>query len=89
MGRGGTVGVPFFVHLYPVDVGDLPDHRKRHGFDNLDFRFGNHALPLTERRVAVRELPGYAIARVRTGQYRINEDGSFTQLWEGEVRFNE
>ena len=86
---GGTVGVPFFVHLYPVDVGDLPDHRKRHGFDNLDFRFGEFALPLTERRVAVRELPGYAIARIRTGQSRINEDGSFTQLWEGEVRFNE
>ena len=86
---GGTVGVLFFVHLYPVDVGDLPDHRKRYGFDNLDFPFGNHALPLTERRVALRELPGYAIARVRTGQYRINGDGSFTQLWEGEVRFNE
>ena len=86
---GGTVDVPFFVHLYPVDVGDLPDHRKRYGFDNLDFRFGEYRLPLTERPVAVRELPGYAIARVRTGQYRINEDGSFTQLWEGEVRFNE
>ena len=86
---GGTVGVPFFVHLYPVDVGDLPDNRKRHGFDNLDFRFGEFALPLTERRVAVRELPGYAIARIRTGQFRINEDGSFTQLWEGEVRLNE
>ena len=85
----GTVGVRFFLHLYPVDVGDLPDHRKRHGFDNLDFRFGEYALPLTERRVAMHELPDYAIARVRTGQFRINEDGSFTQLWEGEVRFNE
>ena len=89
MQPGGTVDVPFFVHLYPVDVGDLPDHRKRYGFDNLDFHFRNQALSLTERRVAVRELPDYAIARVRTGQYRINEDGSFAQLWEGEVRFNE
>ena len=86
---GGTVGVRFFLHLDPVDVGDLPDHRKRHGFDNLDFRFRNQALSLTERRVAVRELPDYAIARVRTGQYRINEDGSSTGLWEGEVRLNE
>ena len=86
---GGTVGVRFFLHLDPVDVGDLPDHRRRHGFDNLDFRFGEFALPLTERPVAVRELPDYAIARIRTGQYRINEDGSFTGLWEGEVRLNE
>ena len=85
----GTVGMRFFLHLYPVDPGDLPDHRRRYGFDNLDFRLGEYRLPLTERRVAVRELPGYAIARVRTGQYRSNEDGSSTKLWEGEVRFNE
>ena len=85
----GTVGVRFFLHLYPVDAGDLPDHGRRYGFDNLDFRFGEYRLPLTERRVAVRELPGYAIARIRTGQYLINEDGSFTGLWEGEVRLNE
>ena len=86
---GGTVGMRFFLHLYPVDAGDLPDHRRRYGFDNLDFRFGEYRLPLTERPVAVRELPGYAIARIRTGQYLINEDGSFTKLWEGEVHFNE
>ena len=65
------------------------DHRRRHGFDNLDFRFGEYRLPLTERPVAVRELPDYAIARIRTGQYLINEDGSFTKLWEGEVHLNE
>ena len=86
---GGGVGMRFFLHLYPVDAGDLPDHRRRYGFDNLDFRFGEYRLPLTERPVAVRELPDYAIARIRTGQYLINEDGSFTGLWEGEVRFNE
>ena len=79
----------FFLHLYPVDVGDLPDHKKRYGFDNLSFRFGEYALPLTERHVAVRELPDYAIARIRTGQVLVNEGGSFTKLWEGEVRFDE
>ena len=79
----------FFLHLYPVDAGDLPDRRRRHGFDSLDFRFGDHLLPLTERPVAVRELPGYAIARLRTGQYLVNEDDSLTYLWEAEVRFNE
>ena len=79
----------FFLHLYPADVNDLPDHRKQHGFDNLDFRFDNYELPLTERPVAVRELPDYAIARINTGQYLVNEDGSYTPLWEGEIRFVE
>ena len=85
----GTVGMRFFLHLIPVDVDDLPDHRKRHGFDNLDFRFNDYDLPLTERPVAVRELPAYDIAGIRTGQYLVREDGSYTNLWEGEVRFDE
>ena len=81
--------IRFFLHLIPVDVDDLPDHRKQHGFDNLDFRFNNYELPLTERPIAVRELPAYAIARIRTGQSLANEDGSYTPLWEGEIRFDE
>ncbi len=85
---GGTVGMLFFLHLFPVDVDDLPGHRKQSGFDNLDFRFGDYELPLTERLVAVRQLPGYAIAGIRTGEFLANEDGSATPLWEGEVRFD-
>ena len=79
----------FFLHVTPVDVDDLPDHRKQYGFDNLDFRFNHYALPLTERPVAVRELPDYPITRIRTGQYLVNEDGSYTNPWEGEIRFDE
>ena len=84
-----TAGMRFFLHLTPIDVDDLPDHRKRHGFDNLDFRFKDYKLPLTERPVAVRERPAYDIAGIRTGQYLVREDGSYTNLWEGEVRFDE
>ncbi len=84
-----TAGMRFFLHLIPVDVDDLPDHRKRHGFDTLDFRFKDYDLLLTERPVAVRELPAYDIAGIRTGQYLVREDGSYTHLWEGEVRFDE
>ena len=79
----------FFLHLIPVDMDDLPDHRKQYNFDNLDFRFGDYELPLTERAVAVRELPAYDIAGIRTGQFLVDEDGSYTHLWEGEVRFDE
>ena len=87
--QSSSTDVRFFLRLYPADVNDLPDHRKQYGFDNLDFRFDNYELPLTERPVAVRELPDYAIARINTGQYLVNEDGSYTPLWEGEIRFVE
>ena len=70
----------FFLHLDPVDVNDLPSHRKQYGFDNLDFAFGNHRLPIEgEVCAAVRELPDYAIAAVRTGQFK----GEGKKIWEG------
>ncbi len=72
----------FFLHIVPFDVNDLPEHRQQYGFDNLDFRFGDVALLSDGRCVAVRELPGYDIAAIRTGQY--TDDGP---LWEGEYRF--
>ncbi len=81
--------IRFFLHPIPVDVDDLPDHRKQYGFDNLDFRFDDYKLLLTERAVAVRELPDYAITRILTGQFLVNDDGSTTRLWEGEIRFDE
>ena len=60
----------FFLHLYPVDMNDLPSHRKQYGFDNLDFAFRDHRLPIKgEVCTAVRELPDYGIATIHTGQY--------------------
>ena len=70
----------FFLHMEPVDVNDLPSHRKQHGFDGLNFAIRNHLLIKEGACVARRELPdyAYAIAAVRTGQF--NGDG---QIWEG------
>ena len=79
----------FFLHVFPVEMDSLPVHRWWHGFDNLDFRFNSYGMRLAEQCVALHELPDYPIARIRTGQYRVNEDGSVTRLWEGEVRFDE
>ena len=79
----------FFLHLVPADVADLPAERKQYGFDNLDFRFNDYRIPQGERCVIVRELPDYAITRILTGQFLVNEDGSYTRLWGGEVRFDE
>ena len=41
----------FFLHVRPVDTNDLPAYRRRHGFDNRDFRtrWATHA----EARTAV------------------------------------
>ena len=79
----------FFVHIYPVDVDDLPAHRRQYGFGGLDFSFNDHGIRSAEQCVAWREFPDYAISSIRTGQYIVNEDGSTTHLWEGEVRFDE
>ena len=79
----------FFLHLLPADVADLPAARKQHGFDNLDFRFHHDGIRLAGQCVVRRELPDYAITRILTGQYFVNEDGSYTHLWEGEIRFDE
>ena len=79
----------FFVHVVPADENDLPDHRRQYGFGGFNFRFRDYDLSLDKGCVALRELPEYAIARIRTGQFLVNEDGSTTHLWEGEIRFDE
>ena len=70
----------FFLHVDPVDMNDLPSHRKQHGFDGFNFVFRNHLLIEGGVCVARRELRdfAYAIAAVRTGQF--NGDG---QIWNG------
>ncbi len=79
----------FFVHVVPADENDLPDHRKQYGFGGFNFRFRDYDLSLDKGCVALRKLPDYPITRVRTGQFLVNEDGSTTHLWGGEIRFDE
>ena len=59
----------FFLHLTPVDTGDLPDARREYGFDSLDFRFALRGSRFDGRCVASVPLPDYPIAGIRTGQY--------------------
>ena len=70
----------FFLHITPSDEADLPDERKRQGFDNSDFRFAEYGANLGEVCVAVRELPQYEVERVRTGQH-VSGEGA---LWRAE-----
>ncbi len=70
----------FLLHVSPRDLADLPEDRRRHRFDNLDFsfiRYGEHfetrAATLCTAQVG---LPSYGIAQISTGQF--NEQGP---LW--------
>ncbi len=78
----------FFLHLYPVDVKDLPDRRKKHGFDNLDFDFYWFGGVFDGGCTATVSLPEYDIARIGTGQY-VPVDGGYNHFWEGEIRLDE
>ena len=68
----------FFLHLFPDDARDIPEHQREHGFDNLDFHLGAYGARTTGGRCAAAvPLPRYPIASVRTGQI----DGG-ERLWE-------
>ena len=71
----------FLLHVFPTNLADLPEDRRRHGFDNLDFTFsqrGGHfavgAAPACTARVI---LPAYGMERIRTGQF--DQQG---QIWQ-------
>ena len=67
----------FFLHVVPVDERDLPGGRRQYGFDNLDFRM-EERVRAGGRCTAVRRLPDYPVAEIRTGQF--TGEG---RLWEG------
>ena len=66
----------FFLHVFPVDRADLPEHRQKYSFDNLDFPFQKYGTRYGERCIAMRPLPDYEVARLATGQYFSGE-----QIW--------
>ncbi len=82
----------FFLATYPVAESDLPDWARQYGFENRDFRFHNFGFrqrsePSANRCIAIMPLPDYDIARISTGQYIRQADGSTAHLWKGEINF--
>ena len=69
----GDTDARFFLHITPVDPADLPVDMREHGFENRDFGFVERGARIGDKCVAERELPGYAIERIRTGQFVIGE----------------
>ena len=74
----------FFLHVHPVDGGDLPRERRRHGFDNLDFRFDEGGARFDGKCAAIADLPAYPIERIRAGQ--IGDEG---ETWEASIALRE
>ncbi len=89
----------FFLHIDPADPADLPEDRRRHGFDNRDFslpdRMRAYLQPSRQTRWERRggrclvsaPLPDYPVRRVRTGQIVPDGGGAggHRSLWEGEI----
>ena len=68
---------PFFVHVRPVHLGDLPGARRELGFAVLDFQFGGldpHGRDANGDLfdgicMATLDLPDYPVLGIATGQY--------------------
>ena len=69
----------FFLHVVPDRTGDLPEARRKHGFDNLDFTFFGRGGYFDGKCAARVPLPSYPIASVRTGQFE-----SAGEIWRAE-----
>ena len=83
----------FFLHIVPADIKDLPDERRAHGFDNLDFWFWQRGDLYGRQCVAHLPLPDYPIAAIETGQTKQAREWpafwrqSWNRLWTAELKF--
>ena len=67
--RPEDVRHPFRLGVFPVDTGDLVWFRREHGFDELNFSFGQHGVRFEGKCMIRRTLPDYPIRIVEIGQY--------------------
>lgn len=74
----------FFLHIIPVDLKELPEHRREYDFDGLDFVFFDRGFMDGQRCAAVIDLPDYDIASIRTGQF--TNQG---QIWRSEFNVSD
>ena len=59
---------PLTLHIYPVNLTDLPARHRDNGFDNRDFSLGQYGGRPGGECLAVVPLPDYPIAALYTGQ---------------------
>ena len=76
---------PFFLRLFPEQLGDLPEESRADGFERLDFEFFHWGWGIDGKCIARVPLPEYAADSARTGQYARGEEG---ELWDAAFPFN-
>lgn len=77
-------GPKFFLRIYPEDTDELPQWRKRHGYDSLDFFFPLWGIEFDGKCVISVPLPDYGVTGIRTGQFIPGE----RELWEAAFPFD-
>ena len=67
----GDIEEHFLLHFVPHNKGNIPAARKRAGFGfvNYDFHFRDWGVKEGNVCVAIRSLPQYRLAWIKTGQY--------------------
>jgi len=72
----------FFLSVHPANVRDLPADRREVGHESLNFTLAPPAGAVFNGKcMATRQLPGYDIARIETGQWIPGGE----RLWDGEI----
>ncbi|TLF46476.1 acyltransferase family protein [Maribacter aurantiacus] len=77
-------GSMFFVHVYPEDINMLPEHRKRHKFDNLDAK-GEAIISFIEKDTffyGKNKLPDYKIKSIHLGHFKPKGDRFFDKTFD-------
>ena len=69
----------FFLSVRPVNAADIPEHRREIGHDALNFDFAPDGIIVNGKCMIRRELPGYGIAQISTGQ----DAPGGVRLWSG------
>ena len=73
----------FFLSVFPKRRADLPQAAQTAGREHqaLNFDFPEHGATIDGDCVIIRNLPGYSISRIETGQWIPGEGG----LWDAEI----
>ena len=85
LSRSGDDDARFYVHVFPVNLDDLPDDREETSYDTLEFDLNEYGGSSGGVCFAAIDLPGYDIFAIRTGQFLVG-DGT---LWEGSFILDE
>ena len=81
--EASSIEAKFFLHVFAVDIDDLPNDRRLYRFENRDFRFKKHGGIFDGKCAARIRLPEYEIASIRTGQFESGEG----ELWSNNYDF--